>query len=175
MVGITIGVMLLGVVLSIYTLSVKSLSSTQNRAEAVQNGRIVLERLTRDIRQSRDIATILPPDDTNPLNPPPNEIIVQDGHNTQLLQYVRYYLNGTDLYRQVLQYHFVDEPTVLVNYDAEDEFGNPPISTTISDQLVGQYIDDIDYYGVDLITVVVTLSKGSVTHVTTTSIFGRNL
>jgi len=175
LIAISLGVSLLIVVLSIYTLSIKSLNSSESRSEIVQNGRTILERLTRDIRQARDITTYLPPDDTDPLNPPSNELMMQDGHNTELFQYIRYYLTSTDLYRQVVQYSFADEPSVLVSYDAEDEFGNPPDQAIITDQLVGQYVEDVQYYGVDMITVLLTLQKGGVTHTTTTMIFGRNL
>ena len=51
--------------------------------EVMQNGRVVLDSISREIRQSRKIITSLPDEDCdNPLDEdcPPSEIIFQDGH-----------------------------------------------------------------------------------------------
>jgi len=175
LIAITVGTMLLGLVLAIYTLTIQSLNSSQSRSELSQNSRIIFERVSRDIRQTRDIATVLPPDADDPINPPPDDIELQDGHQIDFFQYVRYYLDGTDIRRQVRRYYFAEDPGVLVPYDAEDDFGNPPLITIVSDNLVGQYVTAIGFYGIDLITVELTLQKGSVIHPTATQIFGRNL
>jgi hypothetical protein len=160
--------------MSIYILSIKSLNSGQNRAELTQDSRIIIERITRDFREARDIATILPETKDDVENPPPNDVEVQDGHTT-ILQYVRYYLTGTDLNRQIRQYSFASESTILVPFDAEDDFSNPPDVTIISDNVVGEFVNDIDYYGNNPIFLELILIEGEITHNTRTTVYGRNL
>ncbi len=175
LISITIGSVLLGIVLATYSLTIRSLGSSEARSELSQNSRVILDRITRDIRQARSFATVLPPDPNDPLNPPPSEIEVQDGHQTTIFQYVRYAANGTDLRRQIRQYYFPADPGVLVAFDAEDDFGNPPEVAIVEDEVVGQYVETIAFYGVDLITVELTLAKSSVMHQTKTAVAGRNL
>jgi len=175
LVSMSIGVMLLGAVLSIYVLAIRSLSSSENKSELTQNSRIIIERLTRDIRQARSRATIIPSEKDDPENPPPNYIELQDGHNSDTYQYIKYYLNGTDLRRQVIQYYFSEAPETLVPYDSEDDFGNPPETNVIEDFLVGQYVSNIIYYGDTLIAVELTLQKSNNTRYTKAEINGRNL
>jgi Tfp pilus assembly protein PilW len=174
LIAITVGVTLLGLVLSIYVLSIRSLNSGQDRSELTQDSRVITERITRDIRETRGIATVLPPDPNDVSNPPPNDIELQDGH-TSTLQYIRYYLSGTDLKRQIRQYYFAAEPAIMVPFDAEDDFSNPPSLTIVSDTLVGQFVNDIDYYGENPIYFELILKEGSITHTTKTAIYGRNL
>lgn len=64
------------VVYSSYILSRQSYLDGENIAEFTQNGRVILERLSREIRQAKEIVTELPQDRTDP----PDEIQFQDGH-----------------------------------------------------------------------------------------------
>lgn len=64
------------VVYSSYSLSRQSYLEGENVAEVTQNGRVILERLSREIRQAKEIVTELPQDRTDP----PDEIKFQDGH-----------------------------------------------------------------------------------------------
>lgn len=64
------------IVYSSYALSRRSYLEGENVAEITQNGRVILERLSREIRQAREIVTELPEDRTNP----PAEIKFRDGH-----------------------------------------------------------------------------------------------
>jgi len=174
LISITIGVTLLILLLSIYSLSMKSLSSGQKKAELTQDSRIVMERITRDIRETRHIATTLPQEKDDPQNPPPSEIEIQDGH-IGTLQYIKYYLSDTNLRRQIIQYYFETEPEILVPYDAEDDFGNAPEVNIISDNLVGKFIENINYFGSNPIHIEITLKIGEITHTTRSDIYGRNL
>jgi len=175
LIAITISVTMLSVILSIYSLTMRSIGYSQDRGELSQNSRIIIERLTRDIRQARDIATILPEDKDDLLIEPPNELEIKDGHKTEVFQYIKYYLSSTNLHRQIRQYYFADEPESLVPFDAEDDFSNPPLINIIEDELVGQYIRNIIFYGTNLITTEIDLEKGSNSHSTKNILFGRNL
>lgn len=175
LIAMAIGVLLLGLVFSIYSLTVRSLNASQTRAELTQNSKIILERITRDLRQTRALATILPATAGDPLNPPPAVIEFLDGHNTTDYQYINYYLSGTDLRRQIKHYYFASDPAIFVPFDAEDDFGNPALININEDHLVGQYISNLKFYGTDLITSELTLLKSGITHATATAVFGRNL
>jgi type II secretory pathway pseudopilin PulG len=175
LIAITISVAMLGVILSIYSLTMKSIGFSQDRSELSQNSRIIAERLTRDIRQARDIATVLPEDKDDPEITPPNELELRDGHMTETFQYIKYYLSSTNLHRQVRQYYFAAEPSTLVPFDAADDFGNAPLVNIIEDELVGQYINNIIFYGTNLLTMELDLAKRQNTHSTKNTLFGRNL
>ncbi|GAI52666.1 unnamed protein product, partial [marine sediment metagenome] len=60
----------------IYALNQRVYLAGEDMAEITQNGRVILERMTREIRQAKEIVTELPEEPVSP----PNEIIFQDGH-----------------------------------------------------------------------------------------------
>jgi len=72
-------------ILEIYLAGQKLYSLGENRAEILQNGRIILERISRELRQAKEIVTPLPQVDNNPDFPPPSEIEFQDGHTPLLI------------------------------------------------------------------------------------------
>ena len=62
--------------------------------------------MAREIRQANDIVTVLPVDDSDP-DLVTHELQFEDGHNTNQIQYIRYYLNGTDLMPEVYAFRGV--------------------------------------------------------------------
>lgn len=68
--------LIITVVYSVYNLSSRAYLEGENVAEITQNGRVILERISREIRQAREIVTELPEERINP----PAEIQFQDGH-----------------------------------------------------------------------------------------------
>ena len=174
LIAITIGITLLGILLSIYVLSLKSLNSGQDRSELTQESRIIIERITRDIRETRARTGTIPPTKDDPEIPAPSGIELQDGHN-EALQYIKYYASGTDLRRQMRKYYFSSDPSVFVTHDAEDDFGNEPNMDIISDELIGKFIDDIKFFGTNPVNIELALKKRSVEHNTKTAVYGRNL
>ena len=73
---IAIFVLIIVAVYSAYILNQRVYLSGERMAEITQNGRVILERMTREIRQAREIITEIPAERVNPSN----EIIFQDGH-----------------------------------------------------------------------------------------------
>ncbi len=73
---ITIFILIIVVVYSTYVLSRRACLEGEKVAEVVQNGRVILERMSREIRQAREIVTEIPEERVNPSN----EIKFQDGH-----------------------------------------------------------------------------------------------
>src|SRR4030042_7081060 len=92
-VTISLSLLLIGSLYSVYLTSYKSYRRSVNKAELNQNARIALERISRDLRQTERITTSLPPDDTDDMNPAPSAIQFQDGHDTENIQYIKYLLS----------------------------------------------------------------------------------
>ncbi len=63
-------------VFSIYILNQQAYIEGEIKGEIIQNGRVILERMSREIRQARGIVTQLPEEKINP----PSEIKFHDGH-----------------------------------------------------------------------------------------------
>ena len=61
---------------AIYLLSSRMYRQGEVAAEMNQNGRVMIERMTREIRQAKTVVTDLPETQINP----PSEILFQDGH-----------------------------------------------------------------------------------------------
>ncbi|XOB41993.1 MAG: PilW family protein [Candidatus Nealsonbacteria bacterium] len=72
LVTITILILVIGAIYGTYILSHRTYREEEIAAELTQNGRVILERLTREIRQAQLIAT--------DLASPKDEILFQDGH-----------------------------------------------------------------------------------------------
>lgn len=175
LVAISLFLIIILLVSSFFSLSNRSYNKGVNSAELVQNARVGLDRITREIRQSIDIISILPPDDSNPLNPPISEIMFQDGHNISEIVYIRYYLDGTDLKRDRIEYYFDSEPSLKVLYNSVDEFGDPPIEFVIENRVVGEYFKKINFWGQNnQIYVFVELENGKYNFKARSSVYGRN-
>ena len=125
LISISIFVLVMLTVYSLFSLGQRAYRRGGEEMEIWQNARTSLDRMTREIRQAENIVTVLPPSETDPLNPPVNELQFQDGHDNTEIIYIRYYLDGTDLMRQRLGYYFPDTPAVYVKWDSLDSFGNP--------------------------------------------------
>ncbi len=154
------------------------LSERENRRiELVQNGRVGLDRIVREMRQGEEIVNPLPLVSTDPDFPPPSEIIFQDGHVSDRIQYVRYYLDGTDLRRELSHYTFpIEDPDTWVYLDDVDELGESPDQTVDDDDLIAEHVTSLQFWGnARLITITLTTSQGDDQVQLLTRIFGRNL
>jgi len=138
-----LAVILLMAVYGSFVISHKAFSTSDKRLELVQNGRVVLDRLSRELRQAMEIVTALPATKNEVGFPPANEILFQDGHVTLNIQYLRYYLAEGTLKRQRIVYFFSSEPGTYVYWNAQDEFGSPPGSQILEEKDIGEYINQI--------------------------------
>ena len=77
-VAITVFILISIVRYSAYLFNQRAYLEGEKMAELTQNGRIVIERITREVRQATDIVTVLPQIDQGAANP--MEIEFQDGH-----------------------------------------------------------------------------------------------
>ncbi|MEK7212726.1 MAG: hypothetical protein AAB686_03545, partial [Patescibacteria group bacterium] len=150
--------------------------STNTKGELTQNGRVILDRIARELRQAPGVVTPLPATNNDP-ETIPDEIIFQDGHDSSQVQYIRYYLDGTDVKRQILGYILPGavEPYIYQYQSAVDQYGQPAVPLTLEDKLAGENFSDLEFWGDRLININLYLSKDSQTETINTSIFGRNL
>jgi len=160
---------------SMYSLSQKSYNRGAAKGELVQNARVSFDRMTRELRQSLDIVTVLPETDSDPGNPPAEEIFFQDGHDASQITYLRYYLDGTNLKRSYIAYYFSAEPDTYVTYNSLDQNGYPPEELIIEDRIVGEYFNQLQFWGSSgLIHISLGLVKNQDSFSMNTGIFERN-
>jgi len=177
MVSLAIFVMVILITGSIFSLSQKSYKKSSDLAELTQNNRVSLDRLSRELRQSPDIVTALPPTDTDPTNPPADQIVFQDGHDTSQITYLRYYLNGTDLMREHKAYFFDTDSDVYVYHDSLDIGDSEPEELIIGDtaKVIGEYFNQIKFWGANgIVNIYLKLIKNTNTFEIETSAYGRN-
>lgn len=160
---------------SLYLISQKTYNKNSDLAELTQNARVSLDRLSREIRQSVSIITLLPPTESDPTNPPTNELFFQNGHDISRITYIRYYLNGTNLMRQFIAFYFTTEPDVYVTYNSVDQFGESPEELIIDDRIVGEYFSTLEFWGADgLVNISLELTKNQNHFSLQTEVFSRN-
>lgn len=175
MISLSLFVVLILLINSMYTLSQSTYNKNSNAAELTQNARVALDRLSRELRQSETIVSTLPPNDTDPGNPPINEIFFQDGHDTSLTTYILYRLEGTNLNRVQKAYYFNSAPTTYVTYNSVDSGGNSPLDLIISDQTVGEYFKDLKFWGASgLVNIYLELAKNKNLFELDTMVYSRN-
>ncbi len=171
LVGLLVVILAITAIYSIYLLSRTVKNQSETRAELIQNERAMLDRLTRELRQANTIVTLLPA----------AEIMFEDGHGNlagQPIQYIRYYLNGTGLYREVSYYSFASDPLSHVVYNEIDGLGHPPNKTITENRLVAEYITNLNFSGIAAkgnIIIDLTCTKANQTINLTSYVNSRNL
>lgn len=175
LVAMTCGLLLLGALYGVYNVSYKSYRRSVNQSELSQNARIALERITRDLRQTNRVTTELPPDTTDPQNPPTNNIQFEDGHDTNQIRYIKYYLDQNNLHRQVIHYFFSSDPNTWVVWNAQDQFGNLAQESIDEDTIKADKINSLSFYGNNLINIDLTVSDADYNFSYKTAVLGRNV
>ena len=175
-IAITISSILFLIITSAYIISQNAYSKTDTRAEISQNGRVILDRMIRELRQTQDIVTTIPETNVDP-EILPHEIMFQDGHDTSIIRYIRYYIDNSNINRQVIRYYFPSDPTNYVRWYDSDQLGNPPTMEIVAgeDNIIGEFVYDIEFWGNGLININLYLLKGAETTTINTAIYGRNL
>ena len=178
-IAVTISLLLLLIINATYNLNQRAYIATDSQAEITQNGRVILDRLIREVRQTPDIATELPLDTSNP-DSLPAELMFQNGHNTSQIEYIRYFLDGSDIKRQIIVYFFLQAPENYVHYyDIDSEEGEPPYGPprilVLEEKIIGEYASDFEFWGDRLVNINLYLQKNNQTEIINTAVYGRNL
>ncbi|HMB65931.1 MAG TPA: prepilin-type N-terminal cleavage/methylation domain-containing protein [Patescibacteria group bacterium] len=156
---------------SLYALAQNSYNIFEGRMELVQNGRVAYDRMSREIRQSVEIATPLTPG----MSTTSKEIMFQNGHDNSNINYIYYYLDGSDLRRAKLAYYFEEEPNVYVKYSSVNEDGDSPQQKVLQDRVVGEYFKEMEFWGENgLVHASTTLENKDKSFSLQSSIFSRN-
>jgi len=189
MLAVVIFSLMVGLILNVFIFSQKLYRQTETELELLQNGRIVLERISRDLRQAEEMVTALPQVPDNPDNPPLQEIEFQDGHNPSPYAglgsdyyYIRYYLNlaNNEVYRQYRVYCFDPCETCTSYFRWNDSRleGEELVTThacDLEDRIIGEYLSDLRFWGLGTINISLVLNKSAQTMNLQTSTWGRNL
>jgi len=178
-IAVTISLLLLLMINATYNLNQRAYVATDSKAEITQNGRVILDRLVREVRQTPDIATELPLDTSDPSSLP-SELMFQNGHNTSQIEYIRYYLDGSDIKRKIIVYFFLQAPENYVHYyDIDSEEGEPPYGPpqmlVLETKIIGEYASDLEFWGDRLVNINLYLQKNNQTEIINTAVYGRNL
>jgi len=188
LITIAIFCLVVGLVLNIYIFSQRFYCQTETDSELLQNGRTILERISRDLHQATELVTQLPQTPDVPQNPPPSEVEFQDGHTPSPYQglgsnyyYIRYYLNADtgEIYRQYRVYCFDACGTCSAYFRWNDTkmVEGQPVSThscDLEDKLVGEYVQALKFWGAGLINISLDLYKDGRVVNLKTAIYGRN-
>ena len=155
---------------SVMILSQRLYTYGSDQGELIQNVRVCIDRLSRELRQAAFVVSDLSSSST-----PATELFFQDGHDTSRITYIRYYLDGSTLMREYKAYYFASDPATYVYYDDSDLSGNPPQESVLEDRVVGEYFDFLAYWAEDgLVTVAAALGKGQVSLSLDTKVYIRN-
>jgi len=175
LVAMVISSILISLTISIYGLFRKSIIVDQSRSDIVQNGRVAIDRLTRDIRQTTAIVTALPDNASDNTVTEPHEIEFEDG-NAGDLTYRRYYLNGATLELDIKEYYFAAQPSTRVHWNDLDASGHGPLAHVISTQDIALDVSQFTLYGYKPIQIFITTSDPTGQSFTLrSSITGRNI
>ena len=176
-IAVAISLLIVLMISSSYFVAQRAYVKADSKAEISQNGRVILDRLARELRQTPDILTALPADNSNP-GLTPNEIMFQDGHDASRITYIRYYLSGANLKRQLIAYYFPSAPTDYVPWNSVDPSPphGAPIMSVLEDKLIGEYVSDIEFWGNEKpVYINLNLHKNKDSVILNTSVYGRNL
>ncbi|MDD5750342.1 MAG: prepilin-type N-terminal cleavage/methylation domain-containing protein [Candidatus Pacebacteria bacterium] len=175
-------------IFNVFILSQKFYRKTEDSSELLQNGRIALERISRDLRQASELVTQLPQVPDVPQNPPPSELEFQDGHTPSPYQdlgsnyyYIRYYVNPdtSELHRQYRVYCY-DSCAACSGYyrwndskmEGGDDLHTQPCD--LEDKVVAEYVRSLQFWGLGTVNISLSLNKGGQTVDLQTGILGRN-
>lgn len=175
LIAVLVSAILVTMTVSVYNLFRRAMAYDTDWANASQNGRVALDRLGRELRQSAEVVTTLPADQSDGSITQPHEIIFEDGHANDLT-YRRYYLVGTTLKLDVLEFYFASDPSTRVKWDAIGGGGTNPVSSVISTQDVAEMVQSISFFGPNPIQVLIQTGNtdSGVTTVMQTSVTERN-
>lgn len=155
---------------SVYILSHRTYLAMENAAEIMQNGRIILERMAREIRQSRELITALSEEQENASS----EIVFEDGHIADRYHYIHYFLSDGLIKRKVVGYYISGDPQKIL---VPINFAGGPLEAIIieEEKTIGEYVEDLRFWGSGKINISLYLKKGGREAKLYTKIFGRNL
>jgi len=172
LIAITIFVIVTGAVYLAFNLSQKAYREGQNSAEITQNGRVIIERISREIRQAKEVIGDFPSAEEDATS----SITFEDGHISDPYHYIHYFKTDSEVKREVLGFYFSGDPTqTLQPWEAIPPVGQTLATTTLETAVViGEWVEKLDFWGSNVINIVLTLTKADKTLNLETKVFSRN-
>jgi len=158
---------------STFLLSQRASQAAQSSIEMSQNGRVITERIIREVRQAREVIGDFPGERQNAVN----EIIFEDGHIAEPYHYVHYFQVDSEIKREVIGYYFSGDPEEkLQPWNALPPAGQTLIKKIIEPALViGELVEQLQFWGSGgMVNIGLVLKKQDKTFELETSVFGRN-
>lgn len=172
LVAMVILVLIVGAIYSGYVLSQKAYREGEMAAEINQNGRVILERMVREIRQTKEIVTSLSATSTDATS----TIEFEDGHIVERYHYIHYFKEDNNVKREVKRYYFSGDPATYVVWNATPPPGEEKLATTTKEaKIIGEYVTDLGFWGGSVINIFINLKKADKEIDLETKVFGRNL
>ncbi|MFH1575355.1 MAG: prepilin-type N-terminal cleavage/methylation domain-containing protein [Candidatus Nealsonbacteria bacterium] len=166
--------LVLATVYGVYNLSQKAYITEENMVEITQNGRVVFERLSREIRQATEIVTEL--SDQESLST--STIMFEDGHIAEPYHYIRYFQDSSFIKKEVVGFYFSeDQEETLVSWDSVPPPGQVLSIKTIQEaQTIGEYITWLKFWAPmsGMVNIALNLNKKENNLRLETKVFGRN-
>ncbi len=164
--------LVLGTIYGVYNLSQKAYTTEENMIVINQNGRVVFERLSREIRQATEIVTELPDEEASATS----TIMFEDGHISEPYHYIRYFQDNSLIKREVIGFYFSEDyDETLVPWDAVPPPGQILlVKTTQEAQTIGEYVTQLKFWGSEMVNIILNLNKKENNLRLRTNIFGRN-
>lgn len=142
LVAIGVALIVVTAAVSIVVLIKREIGGGNDRLEATQNTRSLLDRISRDLRQASEIVTVLPTYAEGVDGK--TEIAFQNGHSADnsKINYISYYLSeGGNVVKKNYHYSFASAPDEWTSWDARDNLNNPPTETVDSSYVVASNIE----------------------------------
>jgi Tfp pilus assembly protein PilW len=169
---ISIGLFVMAIMLvtSMYAIIQKAYKAGADKAEVTQNARVSLDRMSREIRQAVHFVGNLP----NSTTTATSSLEFQDGHDQSVINYIKYYLSGSNLMREYKYYYFESSPSTHVRwYDLSGS--TKPSATTTSSVIIGEYFKDINFYGTSTgVNIKMSIEKNTNIYNIETLLYTRN-
>lgn len=170
---ITFLVVIIEVVYTAYVLSQKSYYEGVQRAEVSQNGRVILERITRELRQAKEMVTELSDSEAQATS----TIEFEDGHATTSYNYIHYYQEGSEVKREVKKYYFPSDPNTFLAWNTTSPTEVLTATTTDGPAVIGEHLSasgGLKFWGDYVVNVRLSLEKGSQQLSLLTKVLARN-
>ena len=155
----------------IFILNQRVYLAGEEMAEITQNGRVILERMTREIRQAKEIVTELSDDESGASS----VIEFEDGHTTDRYFYIYYYQENGEVKREVKRYYFPSDLGTFLPWNATSP--SETLTAVIIEEpvIVGEYVTNLKFWGSYTVNIFITLTKNNQEIDLSTKVFGRNL
>jgi len=171
---ITIAILMLisGAVYTSFTLSQRAYRESENSAEITQNGRVILQRMNREIHQAKEIVGNFPEERADAQN----EITFEDGHISDSYHYIHYFKTDNIVKREVIGYYFSgDAGQNLVPWNAIPPAGQTLLTKTLEEaKIIGEWVSSLEFWGSKIINIALGLEKQNKNIYFETKILGRN-